>query len=257
MKKELTFREYYEEDDRIIFNKTLKVNFGQCDKNRKMHLSELLLLTSDVAVEDFTMRGITWEVLTEKNYALLVSRTSFHIIRMPQKDQFIKVRTWEEKETGLQFTRRFEIIDENTQEILVTASTLWILVDLKTRRIIPAAKFDLRDRPLSTSDYAGIAPGKIMLPEEAVSAGKRIVRFSDMDANGHVNNSKYGNYVYDCLPEELQDKDVREIRINYSKEALPGDEIEMKLFVSEDGSKAVVTGIGPEETCFECELIFK
>lgn len=256
MEKEITFREFYEEDERIVFTKTLKVNFGQCDKNRKMHLSELLLLTSDVGVEDYTLRGITWEVLTEKKVALLVSRTSFHIIKMPVKDQFIRVRTWEEKETGLQFTRRFEILDEKTQEVLVTASTLWILVDLNSRKIIPAAKFDLRDRPQTVSEYAGIAPGKISLPEDAVSAGKRTVRFSDMDANGHMNNSKYGNYIYDCLPEDLQNRDVREIRINYSKEARIGEEIEMKLHVSEEGSRAVVAGIGPSEACFECELTY-
>ena len=52
------------------------VFFSQCSKNKKLSLTELLRLTSDIAVEDFAQRGLTREFLAERNIAILVSRKS-------------------------------------------------------------------------------------------------------------------------------------------------------------------------------------
>lgn len=261
---EICYREFYQKEN--VFCKTLRVNFGQCDKNRNMHLSELLLLTSDAGVEDFELRGISWEILVEKKWAILVSRVSFSIERLPVKNEFITVRTWEEKNAGLQMTRRYEIIDTESEEVLVRGASLWILVDLENRRIIPAKMFNLRPEPVFSSKFEGIAPGKIAVPEKMTLIEKRKIHFSDIDSNGHVNNSKYGNFIMDCLscdggdrPLEQNcdggDRPLKNIRINYSKEAVLGEEISVYKATGEDG-RVFVVGKGSEENCFECEITY-
>jgi len=46
------------------------------------------------------------------------------------------------------------------------------------------------------------------------------------------------------------------MKINYSKEAVPGTVIEIYALVSEDKSKVTVVGKQENNTCYECELYF-
>ena len=46
------------------------------------------------------------------------------------------------------------------------------------------------------------------------------------------------------------------VRINYSKEAVPGNVIEIYALVSDDNSKITVVGKQEQNTCYECELYF-
>ncbi|MFR3922616.1 MAG: hypothetical protein ACLTYN_12335 [Dysosmobacter welbionis] len=48
--------------------------------------------------------------------------------------------------------------------------------------------------------------------------------WSDLDGNGHVYSGNYGDFVWDYLPADLQEKVPREFFINYSKEATLGQE---------------------------------
>lgn len=60
---------------------------------------------------------------------------------------------------------------------------------------------------------------KITVPDCVTELDQRPIRYSDIDANGHMNNSRYGAFAVDCLPESYQDRDFTDFRMNYSKEA--------------------------------------
>ena len=78
--------------------------------------------------------------------------------------------------------------------------------------------------------------------------------YSDIDGNGHVNNARYGAYVADCLPPEYQQKTYRDFRINYSKEAVAGQLIQLYGNFDEQNKKIIIAGKQKENTCFEAEL---
>ena len=215
--KEIILKQWSADD--LSYNKQLILSFCHCNKNGVMSWAEILRFTSDAAGEDFTMRDMPWTYLMEKNLVFVVSRVSFHVLKNPVYDQNITLRTWEEAPQGPLFVRRFQITDTQTGEVLINAFTIWTLLDVKLRKIIPSKAFDLRVAPTLSSDYDGIKPGKISLPENAEIIGEHKVVFSDMDANGHVNNSKYINFAIDNLPEEFHNIIFKDMRLNYSKEA--------------------------------------
>lgn len=55
---------------------------------------------------------------------------------------------------------------------------------------------------------------------------KRVIGISDIDVNGHLNNSKYVDFIVDCFSiEQYRSCRVKSIQVNYVQEALPGDTI--------------------------------
>ena len=103
----------WHEEDGITFHNQMNIFFSQCDKFKRLSLHELLRITSDTAVEEYRQRGLSRDVLTQNGYAILVSRVSFKINRMPKENEHITITTWEEKPEALQFVRAYRIKDKD------------------------------------------------------------------------------------------------------------------------------------------------
>lgn len=70
----------------------------------------------------------------------LLSRSSFRIHRMPRVYEEIVVSTWEHGIKGSQFLRDFEYFSKEG-ELLVSASTAWLLVNPVSRKILRPTEF--------------------------------------------------------------------------------------------------------------------
>lgn len=248
------FNEWH--DDDMSFHKNTMVSFSQCTPDRNIAWSEILRFTSDNAGEDFTTRGMGWEFLIkEKGIAFVVSRTSFHIYKMPVADQRITFNTFETAPEGPLAGRYYEFVDTATNEKLVTGHSVWSILDMKLRKMVPAKSFDLRPTPTTSADvFTGIKTGRIKLPEGAEVLGTHKILFSDLDANGHTNNARYISFVFDVLPPEYQKLHYSDLRLNYSKEAMLGDEMIIKGCIDDVNKKISVVGLIEDQSSFECEL---
>jgi acyl-ACP thioesterase len=245
----------FHEEDKITFHCQQNVFFGQCTPQKKISLNELLKITSNVAVEEYRRRGLSREFLKENGFAILVSRCSFRIHKMPAENQFIEVVTWEEKPEALQLIRCYEILDEE-KNILVSGKSSWILVDINLRRILPTKKFTLREPSPKQVNLNCDPPAKISVDENLPLLDERKIKFSDLDANGHTTNPRYAAFIEDVLPAELRTKDVKDFKINFAKEALLDDTL--KIFGAFDRNKNqfVVEGKTEKAVSFESILQF-
>ena len=249
------FRQYHDgEEAALKFHSESQIYFCQCDAQHNLSFFELLRILSDAAVEDYNQRGMSWQMLRDNGYAILVSRQSFRFHKIPQANQKITIHTWEEKSQPLQFVRAYEIADSQTGEKLVSGLSNWLLADVNTHRILRLKEFTLRPEPQLQQEHDCIEPGKIVIPENQALLTERPVWYSDIDGNGHVNNARYGAYVADCLPPEYQQKTYRDFRINYSKEAVAGQLIQLYGTFDEQNKKIIIAGKQKENTCFEAEL---
>lgn len=246
------FNEWHEDD--LSFHKDTMVSFSQCTPDRNMSWTEILRFTSDNAGEDFTKRGMSWPFLMTKGIAFIVGRTSFHAYKMPVADQRISYITYEAAPQGPLNPRYYELRDTKTGELLIKAQTQWTILDVENRKIIPGKNFTFRPTPTRVEPFDGIPAGKIKVPEELEFLGKHKIRYSDLDANGHTNNSRYASFVFDFLPEEFQKKVYKDLRMNYSKETMLGEELTLKGKLFEEENKYTVVGFVGQETSFECEL---
>lgn len=253
----INYRQWHEEENgSVSFFSEGQVYFCQCDLNHKLSLFELLRIVTDAAVEDFNQRNMSYNILTQNNFGILVSRQSFRFHQMPAGDQKITIKTWEEKPEPLQFVRAYEIFDSQTKLPLVSGISTWLLVDLNKRRIMRTKDFPLRKEPDITTIHNCLDAGKITISSDTKILGKRQIYFSDIDGNGHMNNARYGSFVMDFLPSEYQNKSWSDFRINYNKEAVLGEMIELYGTFCDESKKISMIGKQGQNICFEAELFY-
>lgn len=230
-----------------------RICFYECDSMKRFKLSEVLKLSSELAGYDYTWKGFSHSFLMENNMVFLLSRVSFHIFKNPSDQEEICAATWEREIKGASYIRAFEVKDKSG-DMLVQGESIWILVNPETRRILKPSVYDFHTEKFPERTVICEPPGKIKYGE-LTFAGKREVRRSDIDANGHVYNAVYADIALDYLSDEYYGKEIDNFRINYVSEAKSGDSID--IYVSYEGKKAFVIGITDEKTCFETEFIYK
>ena len=246
----------WREDNNITFKSEHKVLFSQCTSSKVLSLYEILKLASDMAVEDYAQQGMSREFLIEHGFAFLVSRASFRFHRLPRENERFTFTTYEEKPEPLQLVRAYEFVSEDGTPLITGLST-WILADPVARRIIPTKKFTLRAEVTGQKAHDCLKYGKIALPDAMDLLDERTIRYSDIDGNGHVNNAHYGAFLADALPESYRSKDFTDFRINYSKEAMLGDAMQLFGTFDDEAKKAVIVGKTSAGVSFESELYWR
>ena len=211
-----------------IFNYNIYLHFYDCDPKEQAKLSTILKYAADIAGIDYTLKGYSHQYLWDNGMVFLLSRSSFRIHRMPRAYEEIVVSTWEHGIKGSQFLRDFEYFSKEG-ELLVSASTAWLLVNPVSRKILRPTELigELQKLPEKKPDC--MEAGKLRMPEQHEFLGKRKIRYSDLDGNGHVYNAVYGDIVSDFLPEDLIRRQMVGFQINYQTEAVLGEELDIFL----------------------------
>ncbi len=250
----MEYKEWHDEAN--VFHSQRRIYFSAANANKVMSLHELVKTAADIAVEDYRTRGMSREFLAEHGIAILVSRNSFRIHKMPEENQVVEVSTWEEKPEALQLVRCYKVADEDGKA-LVSAKSTWLVMDLNGRRIMPTKNFTLRDAPQLQTESDCLKPAKIVIDEDGFELlDTRKIKFSDIDANGHTTNSRYAAFVEDALGEDFRERPIWDFRLNYSKEVMLGDELSIYGKVDAAGSRIVFVGRTKDFTSFEAELFF-
>ena len=232
------------------------VYFCEANDNRRLSFYDLLKISSDGAVEDYNQRGMSREVLLENHYAILVSRISYRFHRMPKENEAIVLKTWEEKPEPLQLVRAYEF-ESMRGEKLVSGLSSWIAVNPESRRIVPTKNFTMRPAPELQGDHDCLKYGKIHYGENLELFDERIIKYSDLDGNGHTNNARYGAFVADALPEDFRRVEFTDFRLNYAKEAMLGQKMSVYGLRDEGAKKLTLVGKTDDGVSFEAELFWK
>lgn len=239
-----------------------KILFGQCGSNKNLHLTELMEYCADYAVDLYTQKGNSRQFLYDKGYIHMVSRSSLHINRLPSENEIITITVREEKPEGFQLMRYYEFKSADG-EILVQGKSLWVIVHPETRAIISPANFEyLIFSEVQTPMEKG--PGKIKVPADLQLLGDQKILLSHLDPNGHLTNAKYINFAIDFLPDEYQQKEITDFRLNFCKEMKKGEIMHIYGSFDDENHRIIVAGKrennqndGKLESSFECELFYK
>ena len=148
----------------------------------------------------------------------------------------IKMLTWHKGLDGLYFIRDYQLLARGDflSEIVSTD-------------------------PQSPDDAIAERAAKVAAPRgaELELIGSHVVRYSDVDYNQHANNVRYTVWAMDALPEELvYEKFLKELTINFNKEARPGETVELWHALAPDGSH-IVEGRTADHQVFIERLLFE
>lgn len=252
------FKRWHENISEVSFyNEEMNISFNQCDKNHRLSFYDILKISSDAAVTDYDRIGLTWQRFHDLKTVFVVSRISFKFHKFPTAAQNIRVKTWTETSLPLQFVRMYNFYDAESGELLISSTSHWLYLDLDSRRIIRTKDFKEKNVPEYKTEHLAIEPGKIVIPENLKFLCERPIWYSDIDANGHMNNARYGAFVVDSLPAEYQNKEFTDFRLNFSKEAMQGQTVKIYGHFEDSAKKIVLVAKQEENVCFESELIYK
>ena len=202
-----------------------------------LKLSALLYLAQDAAGEHCKELALDWDTMAQKQMFWAVIRHRVQITRLPKEGEKIRVQTWPMPTTRVAFPRSTVAYDENGRE-LFRAIRIWVIMDRNTRGMILPAKSGILVPGVS---FGNELPAPRSLAPQGLSSGEnRQVRYMDLDKNGHMNNTRYLDWVADLLPSKFYGAhQPKELVICYNQEALEGQEIHLQWELNGNGELTV------------------
>lgn len=190
------------------------------DPQGVLKLSSVFYMCQVAAGEHCKLLGLDWDTLQKRDLFWAVIRVQAQIERLPRAQEPVRVITWPMPTTRSAFPRTTEGYDENGQ-LLFRVTNLWVLVDTKKRTMLLPGKSGVelegitlgRELPLPGSIYPGVYDQNT----------PRQVTRGDIDRNGHVNNTRYIDWLQALLPREHPP--VKALHAVYHSEALLQDKL--------------------------------
>jgi acyl-ACP thioesterase len=171
----------------------------------------------------------------ELNVAWILVRVRVEVDRYPMYADEVTVETWPQKPRGL-YERDYRIRRASDGEVLVRAGSVWAIMNLATREVKRDQFLDYAGVEIKKDRALGKSFGRMKPQPDGGLAYEKIIRYSDLDYNSHVNNSKYVDIAMDAVPfTEHRGRAVRAFEIHYSNEAGPDSVLEIRKKTLDDG----------------------
>lgn len=215
------------------YRQTFTLTDLEVDRFCKLKLSSLLFYAQEVAGKHSALLGADYDTLAMKKLFWAVTRHKVQITRLPTLGEAITVETWPMPTTRVAFPRALAAYDAQGNELFRSIS-LWVLMDPESRAMVLPGK--------SGVDVVGLLTGtELSVPHSIVpkalrNSTGRAVTYTCLDRNGHMNNTRYLDWVADLLPSDFhRDHTPKELVICYASEALENQEITLDWELSEEG----------------------
>ena len=192
------------------------------------------------------------------NAVWVLARMHVRFLRMPVRYETIRLETWHKGISSIFFLRDYRVSDEAGNPLIESTSS-WVIMEKDERRMLRPDSLGevIPPRPEQPGDAIGTPAQKVVIPRGATleKVADHPVRYSDVDSNRHVNNTRYTAWAMDCLPDALTfENDLKELEINFNREARPGETV--ALFHAESDGAHYVEGRVGDAQIFICKLTF-
>ena len=237
----------------VEFSKNYYLRALDFDMDSRIFPRAVLEIFQDIAGAHAETDGFGLNDLKSRNLFWIIVRTKFIIEKQPLKYTEVKVKTWPLEPKGY-FFRRDYTIEDQSGDILIRGSSDWMILNSETRSLTAAKDIYPEDTAYKTDlaideklkklrDFKGDTTQYTVTPA-----------FCDVDVNGHVNNTKYADFVINAINPE--GKEIESFQIDYLKEVLKGEPL--KILTGFEENKAFSKGVNDqEEKMFNCEIVFK
>jgi acyl-ACP thioesterase len=233
------------------FSKSHIVNSYEVDVNRKLRLDNLFMLMQDVATDAACLLGVGKDDLDKYDIAWVLSRIQIEYLKPIHENDKLVLTTWPCKPLFTFHPRCIVIYDDQGEEVL-RANTIWTLLNIKERNISNVDVFeigfpsDLETKPIlplpKKIDVSKVEYIKMYSP-----------KYSDIDSNHHVNNTKYLTWMMDLLPlEDIINMNIVGVTTNYIHELKYNDEVQLGYV--KEGNSYIFAFKKDDEVCFSAKI---
>ena len=227
------------------------------DRYGRLKPSMILFLAQEIAGQHCVELSVDYETLLQKRLFWAVTRHRVQVSRLPLRGETIRIETWPMPTTRVAYPRSMVAYDAAGNELFRSVS-LWVLMDMDNRSMILPGKSGISVN--GTLRGNELASPKGLVAKPLSSSRQRSVCYTDLDRNGHMNNTRYLDWIDDLLP-SLYHKDhtIQEFLVCYLSEAIEGQTLTLQWDFLEDGSlqvDAIRDQEDSQERIFAARLLF-
>ncbi|MBQ9939335.1 MAG: hypothetical protein IJO96_07375 [Oscillospiraceae bacterium] len=236
------------------FSKEYYLRTSDFDSRSRLLPSAILDLFQEAAGTHAEELGIGAEQMNANNVMWVLMRVKYEVLEDAHPHTSVIVNTWPLVPTRLGFQREY-LIESTEGKTLVKGTSEWVLVHTEKRKAVAVkdvypfsegfeTQTVFEEKTTKLHNFTPVSDGMIVVPG-----------YSQIDVNGHVNNTKYANYILDILS-PAEDESVCAFQIDYRKEVLA--DMPVTLFCTREDGEAFVKGVNSDgENMFLCKMTLK
>ena len=210
----------------FIHTETYTVTSLHTDCFDRIKLSCLLRMAQDAATAHCVRLGTDWDTMASKGYFWAVSRQRIEVSRLPVTGETITVKTWPMPTTNVAYPRATAGYDADGNELFRLIS-LWVIVNIQSRTMVLPRRSGVGVEGTIFGNELPVPTG--LSNRDLPNTRLHTVGFTELDINGHVNNTRYVDWLYDLLPAEFhKSHPVKAATICYHNEAKEGQQIRLE-----------------------------
>ena len=214
----------------MIYSQNYEIKDNMVDCFGYLKPAQILFIAQDMGGRH--SRELT-PLLNSEHLFWAVTRHRVQITRLPKSGENLRVETWALPTTRVAYPRSVVAYDERGEECF-RSITLWVLMNRDTRAMIQPGKSGI-EVP-GTLRGLELASPKGLVPRDLVNSCPRRVCFTDLDRNGHMNNTRYMEWVEDLFPSQFhRDHTLKEFTACYLAESREGQTLDLRYDILEDG----------------------
>ena len=235
-----------------MYKKEYYIGSNDVDQFLELKLSSFFKLMQDIATEHAEILDIGKANTLDKGLYWVITRVEVDIIRMPKYLQTIVLKTYPGDDLKFIFPRYF-ILEDLKGNVLMRASSTWMVLNKNNHH--PCLN-PFNGKSLPPEHYEGELP----LPRKCITSDTslvetRKVRYSDVDLNGHLNNTKYIDYIIDIHDSDFYKKNsITHFLINYDKELMDNNIFNL---YSNNANPEYIKGEIDDAVAFEVNITYK
>jgi acyl-CoA thioesterase FadM len=246
-----------------------RVHYHHTDRNFNLKLFYLAEYMQETALSAFDRIDGPRREMVEKNLAFVLSKISFFFESEIRKFDDLRVETWMLPAKSISMTRNYRVFNETTGVCAVRAVSSWALVNTVKKTLERPDILSENFTSIDTDDEElGFAPArKIRVPDETKMLldrnhlFDREVCYSDIDENGHMNNTLYLDIVENALWKTAKGSlpgKLCTLDLSYNNGIVEGDRLSVWGTTSPEGSgtEIFVRGKAGESNCFDAKACF-
>ena len=151
-----------------VYELPLVLGSEHVDVSRALRLDVMFSAFQQAAIAHTEALGAGRKKTLDKGLLWVVIKQRAEISRMPEYDEKVILRSWPGETMHIMFPRYYELVTP-AGETLVRASSLWVLMDAKTRSFVFPEKYGVNVPGVKTGREIE-QPSGIVLPELEQSA---------------------------------------------------------------------------------------
>ena len=236
-----------------FYVKSYTIDTTHVDQMNNLRPSVLLSFFQDMATEHAVLMGLTREYLVENYNACWIVVRNWYTLKKPLKvNEVLTIKTWHRGASPLIVYRDFDLYVGD--ELVGEAVAAWVIADVNDRKMLRPSTVEAVVNSPVPETVKNVKLKTIRRYDDLEQMFTRTVRYSDLDVNGHMNNTKYADLILDAFdPCEMEGRYIGELELNYSKECKWGETIEIARRQVEE--KWYIEGCcGDDERRFEAML---